>query len=111
MDTEEKDHNNSMNNINNLRAIFFLFSFLLVTKLFSVFKMAGNNVMKETGNETQTAEKKTLVTTAVKDGWKVNARVRVHGHEKIVKTWRFHIFHHGERPVQRVWSYEKDVRL
>lgn len=60
MDTEEKDHNNSMNNINNLRAIFFLFSFLLVTKLFSVFKMAGNNVMKETGNETQTAEKKPL---------------------------------------------------
>lgn len=59
MDTEGKDHNNSMNNINNFRAILlFLFSFLLVTKVFSVFKMAGNKAMEETGNEIQAAGKK-----------------------------------------------------
>lgn len=58
MDTEGKDHNNSMNNINNFRAIlFFSFSFLLVTKVFSVFKMAGNKAMEETGNEIQAAGK------------------------------------------------------
>ena len=112
MDTEGKDHNNSMNNINNFRAIlFFSFSFLLVTKVFSVFKMAGNKAMEETGNEIQAAGKKPWSPRGHKERWKINGAVRVHGHDKIVKTWRFCIFHHGERPVQRVWSHEKDVRL
>lgn len=74
MDTDGKDHNNSMNNINNFRAIlFFSFSFLLVTKVFSVFKMAGNKAMEETGNEIQAAGKKTLVTAGsqrtMEDKW------------------------------------------
>ena len=68
MDTEGKDHNNSMNNINNFRAILFflLFSFLLVTKVFSVFKMAGNKAMEETGNEIQAAGKKSWSPRALK---------------------------------------------
>lgn len=69
--------------------------------------MAGNKAMEETGNEIQTAEKKPWSPRGHKEGWKL----RVHGYEKIVKTWRFCIFHHGERPVQRVWSHQKDVRL